>query len=41
MADETDEPETLSERREVVSALEDCLNGLPTDYCAVLTLVDV
>ncbi len=41
MADETDGPETLSERREVVSALEDCLNGLPTDYRAVLTLVDV
>lgn len=41
LADKSDEPNTAAERREVVSAIEDCLNGLATDYRSVLALVDV
>ncbi len=41
LADETDGPEALFMRKEVRLSVEDCLNALPTDYRAVLTLIDV
>lgn len=41
MADAADEPKTRAERQEILSAIEACLNGLATDYRAVLALIDV
>jgi RNA polymerase sigma factor (sigma-70 family) len=41
MSDPGESPEEYAERMEVSQALQRCLNGLPSEFRAVVTLVDV
>lgn len=41
MADGSDGPGRVTERKDAIAAISDCLNQMPTDYRSVLTLIDV